>query len=147
MQKNDYYAQCLEASRAARNVADFGWDGETIDCGVTDILQGPAPPGSRRLLDAGSYGYGGDRGMPAGNYGYGSGSRDLPGSYGSAGGYGTGSRDLPGAYGYGSCDGADCKMIYEQCGGGMLDAVACCEEGTVCTKVSSSHPVSTVCVP
>ena len=44
----------------------------------------------------------------------------------------------------GECSGEACKSIYEQCGGGRLDVVACCEEGTYCIKVCCSklQPVS-----
>lgn len=143
MQKNDYYAQCLTASRAARNVEEFGWDGSTVECGVTDILQGPPPSGSRRLLQMGAYGdygYGGDRGY-GGAYGgaYGSGSRDMPGMYGDYGGdYGAYAVDPAPVATTAACDG-ECLGMYQQCGGGTLDAVACCEEGTVCTKVSACN--------
>ena len=33
-----------------------------------------------------------------------------------------------------SCEDEECLAMYQQCGGGNLKAVKCCEEGTVCTK-------------
>jgi hypothetical protein len=31
--KNGYYAQCLPAARAERNVQNYGWDGAVLECG------------------------------------------------------------------------------------------------------------------
>ena len=92
-------------------------------------------------------GYGStDRGM--GNYG--STDRGL-GGYGSTdrsvGDYGATDRGIdmamapaeapmasPSPVPASQCDETDCGNMYQQCGGGNLEYVICCEEGTVCVK-------------
>jgi hypothetical protein len=120
--KNYFYAQCLTASAAEENIEKWGWDGRTLVCEEMpeDLMPAKPTSASRRLMDAGSYGYGSrdmggyggsrDFSMPMGGYGapteapgYGSGSRDFTmpmagmpsdSALAEAPGYGGGSRDF-----------------------------------------------------
>ena len=102
-----------------------------MECGDTTMISRPSPAViaaasdfiGRRLLDAGSYGYGDDREVD-GEYGYG-GDRGVDGGYG---GYEGTSRDVPAPSG--SC--TECGTSFDQCGGGILEASICCSDGLDC---------------
>ena len=89
--KNYFYAQCLTAEDAEKNIDMWGWDGRVLDCeempeelmpeGAEDMFDEEGMyGGSRRMLQVGGYGdYGSTRGMPT--YGSRGGVYGAPGVY------------------------------------------------------------------